>query len=127
MKRKPFAIVLVWILMAPAFAVAQGKRPITFDDLISLDRVSDVQISPDGKWAAHSVGTPDKAANRTVRNIWLVATSGTTPPTQLTRSGRDSRPRWSPDGSRIAFLSSRDASSQIYVISLDGGEAQKIT
>jgi len=111
------------------FAFAQDKqtkRAITFDDLVSLHRISDPQISPDGKWVAYTVATPDKAANRTVRNIWLVAVAGGEP-RQLTRSGRDMMPRWSPDGSRLAFLSSRDGGMQIYLIALEGGEATKLT
>ncbi len=113
---------------APAADASQTttKRAITFDDLISLDRISEVQISPDGKWAAYRVSTPDKAANRTSSNIWMVSTSGGHPQ-QLTRSGRDSQPRWSPDSKRIAFLSSRDSSPQVYLISLEGGEASRLT
>jgi len=108
------------------FDSAQGKRAITFDDLISMHRVGEAQISPDGKWVAYSVGTPDLAANRTVRNIWLVAISGGEP-RQLTRSGRDSRPQWSPDGKKLAFLSSRDGAPQVYLIAVEGGEATKVT
>ncbi len=123
-------ILCVLLLGAQARAQAPAKHAITFDDLISLHRISDPQISPDGKWVAYVVATPDKEANRTARNIWLVPTAGGTgasEPHQLTRSGRDSRPRWSPDGRRLAFLSSRDATQHVYVISLEGGEASKLT
>jgi dipeptidyl aminopeptidase/acylaminoacyl peptidase len=119
---------MVWALLALApLAQGQQKRAITFDDLIAMHRVGDLQISPDGKWVAFSVGTPDVEANRTVRNIWVVATSGAEPPRQLTRSGRDWQPRWSPDGKRIAFVSTRDGAPQIYLISTEGGEASKLT
>src|SRR2546427_695134 len=90
----------------PAVQTA-AKRGITFDDLISLHRISEVQVSPDGKWAAYRVATPDLQANRSASNLWIVSTAGG-PPQQLTRSGRDSRPQWSPDGKRLAFLSIRD-------------------
>jgi dipeptidyl aminopeptidase/acylaminoacyl peptidase len=128
MKRaRTIALIFCLLLIAAAGQTyAQGKRAITSDDLISMHRVGEAQISPDGKWVAYSVGSPDKAADRTVRNIWLVPTPGGEP-RQLTRSGRDSRPLWSPDGKKLAFLSSRDGGSQIYLISVEGGEATKLT
>jgi dipeptidyl aminopeptidase/acylaminoacyl peptidase len=121
------ALILIALLAATA-ALAQSpdRRPITFEDLISFHRIGDPQISPDGKWVAYVVATPDLEANRTVRNIWLVPLPDGEP-RQLTRSGRDSRPRWSPDGKRIAFVSARDGAPQIYIIALEGGEAQKLT
>lgn len=128
MKRtRIFALILLVSLVAPA-AVAQApaKRAITFDDLISFHRVGDPQISPDGRWVAYVVATPDVNSNRTSRNIWLVPLAGGAPQ-QLTRSGRDGRPRWSPDSKRIAFISSRDGTPQIYLIALEGGEAQRLT
>ena len=103
-----------------------AKHPITFDDMIKMHRVSAPQISPDGKWVAYTVATPDMESNRNVSNIWMVSTSGGAP-TQLTRSGHDSSPVWSPDGNTIAFLSSRSGEAQVYLLGLEGGEAQRLT
>jgi len=72
------------------------------------------------------VATPDMDANRNVTNIWMVSTTGGAPQ-QLTQSGHDSSPVWSPDGKTIAFLSSRGGDSQVYLLSLEGGEAQRLT
>lgn len=128
-----------WILASPGVAAAgqqrdakrddaaNGKRAITFDVLIAMHRVSDVQISPDGKWVAYRVVTPDMEANRNAGNIWMVTTSGQAQPMQITRTGRDSSPRFSTDGKRLAFVSTRDGAPQIYLISLEGGEATKLT
>src|SRR6516162_8265676 len=102
------------------------KQPITFDDMIKMHRLSEPQISPDGKWVAYTVATPDMDANRNVTNIWLVSTASGAP-TQLSQSGHDSSPVWSPDGSTIAFLSSRSGEAQVYLLSLEGGEAQRLT
>lgn len=102
------------------------RRPMTFDDLVSLHRVSDPQMSPDGRYVAYTVATPDREANRVAPNIWVVATAGGEP-RQLTRSGSDQRPRWSPDGTKLAFLSARDGNEQVYWISLAGGEATRLT
>ena len=129
MNRAKHFIVILCVLGLAAAAPAvrgQAKQAITFDDLIRLDRISAPQVSPDGKWVAYKVATPDKEANRSVSNIWLVSTAGGEP-RQLTRSGRDSRPEWSPDSSAVAFLSARDGAQQVYVISTSGGEATQLT
>jgi dipeptidyl aminopeptidase/acylaminoacyl peptidase len=120
--------VFVWFLAASISAFAQdgAKHPITFTDLISMHRVAEPQVSPDGKWVAYTVATPDMEANRNASNIWVVATAGGAE-IQLTRSGHDSSPVWSPDGKSIAFLSSRSGDSQVYLLSTDGGEAHPLT
>ena len=105
---------------------AQQKQPITFKDLAAVHRLGGPQISPDGKWIAYEVGTPNLEANRVAHDIWLVPADGGEA-RQITRGGSDMRPRWSPDGKRIAFLSSRDGEQQIYWINLDGGDANKLS
>jgi dipeptidyl aminopeptidase/acylaminoacyl peptidase len=109
-----------------ADAQVPAKHPLAFDDLIKLHRISVPEVSPDGKWVAYGISTPDMEANRGVSNIWLVGTSGGDA-IQLTQSGKDSAPSWSPDGKTLAFLSGRDGTSQVYVISMEGGEAKKLT
>lgn len=117
------------LTLACGFASAAqetAKHPITFDDMIKMHRVAEPQISTDGKWVAYSVATPDMDANRNVTNIWMVSASGGAA-AQLTQSGHDSSPVWSPDGKTIAFLSSRSGEAQVYVLSLEGGESQRLT
>jgi dipeptidyl aminopeptidase/acylaminoacyl peptidase len=107
-------------------AQASAKHPITFDDMIKMHRVSAPQVSPDGKWVAFTVATPDMEANRNASNVWVVSTAGGEA-SQLTQSGHDSAPAWSPDGKTLAFLSSRDGNSQVYLLSMAGGESRKLT
>jgi len=109
---------------APATPVA--KRPISIDDLINMARVQEPQISPDGKWVAYTVQTPDVADNTTLHNIWIVSTAGGDAH-QLTHGDSDSLPQWSPDSTRIAFLSQRDGTSAVFVQPAAGGEALKLT
>jgi dipeptidyl aminopeptidase/acylaminoacyl peptidase len=128
-RMRRIAIVLGIALTAAvpaAKAQQEQRRAITFKDMISMNRVSDPQISPDGQWIAYTVATPDLEANKTTRNIWIVPVSGG-PARQLTRGGSDMRARWSPDGRRLAFLSSRDGTQQVYTIWLEGGEASRLT
>jgi dipeptidyl aminopeptidase/acylaminoacyl peptidase len=120
---------LLLLMLGPALsahAQAPTKHPLGFDDLIKLHRISAPEVSPDGKWVAYGISTPDMEANRGVSNIWIVSTSGGDA-IQLTQSGKDSSPSWSPDGKTLAFVSGRDATSQVYVISMEGGEAKKLT
>ena len=119
---------VIAVLVAAASAAGQTgeKRAITFKDLISLHRLSEPQISPDGKWIAYSVATPDLEANRSVRDIWVVAMGGGEA-RQLTRGGSDTRARWSADGKKLAFISGRSGTPQIYWIALEGGEAARLT
>ncbi len=109
-----------------AFAQDSSKHPITFTDMIGMHRIAEPEISRDGKWIAYTVTTPDMDANRGASNIWIVSTAGGTE-MQLTRSGHDSSPVWSPDGKTLAFLSSRSGVSQVYLLSMDGGEAHPLT
>ena len=103
-----------------------NKHAITFADMMKMRRVAEPALSPDGKWVAYTVMTPDMDANRNASNIWLVSTESGAP-IQLTQSGKDMSPVWSPDGKMIAFLSSRAGESQIYLLSMDGGEAHPWT
>jgi dipeptidyl aminopeptidase/acylaminoacyl peptidase len=129
MNRKSLRCGLLLALCVVVFSSlvqAQAKHPMTFDDLIKLHRVGGAAISNDGKWVAYSVSTPDVDANRSVSNVWIVSASGGTP-TQVSEGGRDNSPAWSPDGKTLAFLSARDGNSQVYLLSMDGGEAKKLT
>ncbi|QVL31327.1 S9 family peptidase [Telmatocola sphagniphila] len=110
-------------------ASAAEKRPLQIDDLFKLKRVADPQISPDGKYVVYQVTEIlDADKNKKQTHLWLAASDGKTPPRQLTSSGKsDTHPRWSPDGKKILFESSRAGTPQLYVLDLSGGEAVKIT
>lgn len=117
----------ILMLLASSVMVAQPKRAMEIDDLFRIKRVTDPQISPDGKWIAFVITEVDKGANKTNSDIWLVPSSGGEL-RQLTNSPKhDRHPRWSPDGKLIAFESNRGGSYQIYLINVNGGEARQLT
>src|SRR6266849_5636498 len=108
------------------FSQDSSKHPITFTDMIGMHRVAEPQVSADGKWVVYTVTTPDMEANRGASNIWEISTAGGAA-LQLTQSGHASSPVWSPDGKTLAFLSSRSGDSQVYLLSMEGGEAHALT
>jgi dipeptidyl aminopeptidase/acylaminoacyl peptidase len=118
--------ILILCVAAAAGAQQTGKHPITFTDMIRLHRVGGAEISPDGKWVAYTVATPDMDANRNASNIWIVPTEGGAA-LQLTQSGHDNSAAWSADSKMLAFISSRGGDSQVYVLSLAGGESHAWT
>jgi dipeptidyl aminopeptidase/acylaminoacyl peptidase len=123
-------LILALFLLAPLPAPAADKRPITIDDMFRFRRVSDPQISPDGKLVVYVVASVDLEKNRTTSALWLAATDGKEPPRQFTSPGagkKDKHPRWSPDGKLLLFESNRSGESQLWLIALDGGEARQIT
>ncbi len=118
-------LVLGLIAVCPLWA---QKRSMVVDDMFAFKRVADPQVSPDGKHVAYQLTTVDLAANKSSTNLWVVATDGKSPPRQLTTTTKSDRhPRWSPDGSKILFESSRSGETQLWIIDLAGGEAKQLT
>ena len=124
-QRSAIALILcagLWMASGTlAGAQETAKRAITFYDLIAMHRIAEPNLSPDGKWVAYTVATPDMEANRNATNLWMAPVAGGEA-IQLTRTGKDSSPKWSPDGKTLAFLSARSGDSQVYVLSMEGGE-----
>ncbi|MGH9837008.1 MAG: prolyl oligopeptidase family serine peptidase [Blastocatellia bacterium] len=108
-------------------AIAQSKRPMTFDDLMAVKRLSDAQISPDGARVAYVVSDVDKNLNRGKRSVWIVQTTGASPQQLITSDKNDYSSRWSADGKWLAFLSTRDGAPQIFVANADGSNPRKVT
>ncbi len=103
------------------------RRRITPEDLLRFHLVADPQISPDGGQVVFAKKHAGEK-NEYVTNLWMVATGSGSEPRQFTNGGRDSSPRWSPDGDRIAFIGARDKHKpQLFVIGVDGGEAVALT
>jgi uncharacterized protein (TIGR01244 family) len=118
-------LLLAILTVAPLAALAQSGP--TVDQLINLKRVGSPAISPDGKLVAYTVREPNWEENSYETEIWLVDVA-TAKPRQLTNGKKSSSaPDWSPDGTRIAFLSDRSDKQQIWLISPLFGEAEQVT
>lgn len=105
----------------------QTRRPLTDDDLFTLCFVQDARLSPDGWLVAYAVLTSDEAEDADRCHLWLFDLDSRRA-RQLTHGQQqDKSPHWSPDGSQLAFLSTRGERPQIYVLPLDGGEARQLT
>ena len=110
------------LTLAPRLLHAQARRGMTPADTLRVVEVSDAQVSPDGVWIAYVVTTTEAQERRA--GLWIVRTVGLStatsagvvplapPPVQINLGGMSvSRPRWSPDSRRIAFLGTREQAS----------------
>jgi dipeptidyl aminopeptidase/acylaminoacyl peptidase len=133
-------LVLLAIVTVSVTAQNGGTRGVTPEDYLAFEFIADPNISPDGKLVAYVVTKIDKAQNRRNSSIWMASTDGSRAPWQFTTSPQSSNsPRWSPDGKSIAFLSSRPEGApaagasaepprnQVYLLSMNGGEAKRLT
>jgi dipeptidyl aminopeptidase/acylaminoacyl peptidase len=103
-------------------------QPFKIDDLYELGWLEDPRLSPDGRYVAVVWVTVDRVGNSYHRHIALAPTDGSKPLRRFTRGKQDQQPRWSPDGQWLAFVSNRDDErGQIYLISVNGGEARQLT
>ena len=114
MKRFLTVLALTFPLSFFAFhGLSAQKRAMTFEDFIAMKVVSDPQLSPDGKWVAYAVTEYSLKENRGTGRIWL-AELATGQTRRLTEGpGSDRQPRWSPDGTTLAFVSTRQNGPQI--------------
>src|SRR5919197_5382268 len=105
-----------------------SRRAMTPQDITRIRLISDPQLSPDGRRVVFVVTTLSEDQDEYLSNIWVVETAGGEPRRFTTGPKRDTVPRWSPDGSRLAFISEREThqKAQLYVMPADGGEPAKL-
>jgi dipeptidyl aminopeptidase/acylaminoacyl peptidase len=95
--------------------------------VFQLEYADDVQISPDGARIVYVRVSHDVMTDRARLNLWMVNADGTNNRPLLSGTRSFSSPRWSPDGTRIAYVSAAEGSPQLYVRWLDSGQTALLT
>jgi len=124
MKRVLIFMLASYCLTLPIFS---QRRAINIEDLWAMGRIGEFVLSPDGQWIAYTVTYFDMDKNSQNSDIFLVNSVGGLARQLTTHHAYDGKPCWSPDGSLLAFISTREGTSQIFEISMEGGEAQKMS
>lgn len=117
-------IVLLFCLL---LAFSAHTKNITFDDLYSISRCLDPQISPDSKYIVFTLKTTDAKSNSSKYHIWVMNSDGTGLKQFTNGDSRDRQPQWTLDGKYILFKSNRSGNNQVWKIDTDGGEAVQVT
>ena len=105
---------------------SQTMKSITPESLLDIVLLDDVRISPDGTCAAFVRNSIDAAGNTYKHTIWMKDLTGEFAAQPFTSGSKDGSPKFSPDGSRLGFVSGRGDKPQVFVLSLSGGEAHSV-
>jgi dipeptidyl aminopeptidase/acylaminoacyl peptidase len=129
MKFRSFAALgtaMLFVASAGAADLPESKR-LKSIDVFQLEYADDVQISPDGSRIVYVRVSHDIMTDRTRRNLWIVNADGTNNRPLRSEARNFSSPRWSPDGTRLAYVSAADGSPQLYVRWMDSGQTALLT
>jgi dipeptidyl aminopeptidase/acylaminoacyl peptidase len=143
MKLWTAAVLMVSLVLAvpPVHAQSQAERSaagevtkelpraLKIEDQFKIKEVGSPQISPDGRWVAYTVTTPNFEEESSLIRIWMIPMAGGTPIPMTSATVSSWAPTWSADGEFLYFLSARDGGkSQVWALDLEhGGEARQIT
>jgi dipeptidyl aminopeptidase/acylaminoacyl peptidase len=119
------------VILLSAKAVADEKKPVVTSDILKIKTMGQIDISQDGKRAVFVVTSMDKDEKEEYRynsHLWMIDLDNLTLPRQLTfGERRDNSPVWAPDSTRIAFVRPHENRPQIWILSMEGGEAYRVT
>lgn len=122
----PIAAMLILSVALPLKA-QEPTNHISAMDIFNFQYALDPQISPDGTKIVYVRRFADIMSDKRETNLWIINADGTEDRPLTTGSYSDSSPRWSPDGTRVLYVSDRDGEAQIYVRWMDTGQTGKIT
>lgn len=130
---KKITLVLFCFLCISALLAQSAKEKIKVTDLLNVKAVNGVALNNDASKVAFvltsiEADADNKGEYKYVNQIYVVAADGSSAPKQLTTSKEgSSQPAWSPDGKQLAFVRIADGKPQIFLLSMDGGEAVQLT
>jgi len=113
--KRGIVVCLSLFLVGPAVHAQAPSRTLTTEAFLSLDRVADPQISPDGAWITYSVTVTDLDANSRSTDLWMVSSAGGEPQRVSERRFGGSGGRWSPDGTLVAYITTRGGPPRVRV------------
>jgi len=129
--RNWFSVVAMLLVVSVASSLAAASdelRPIEIDDYFAIRYVGSPQVSPNGEWVAYTVSSQDLENDSRETRIWIIPTAGGEALPMTARGNSAWRPRWTPDGKHLSFLSSRNGSgTQVFTLDLRGGEGEQLT
>jgi dipeptidyl aminopeptidase/acylaminoacyl peptidase len=114
-------------LLAAASPVAAQQERLTPETLWAFARLSDPQVSPDGRLVVYGVASCDVQANRCPSDLYVVPVTGGEPRRITSFAGSEFNARWRPDGRRIGFLSAESGSTQLWDVNPDGSDPRRVT
>lgn len=126
-KLSTFLILILSLGLAVGAAGEKKTQILDTSTYLEMESIRNPQISPDGKHILFIRRSVDKMNDRTRSNLWITDIHGEKVRELTSGNWSDSSPVWSPEGKRIAFLSERDGTVQIYVMWLDTGEVAQLT
>ena len=121
------AIAMIWQFADSADGIRGGSHPFSVHDMMAAERISDPQVSPDGRWIVFDKKVIDLEENKGRSDLWLVGVDGEGLRRLTSHPAGSTNPRWAPDGKTIWFLSARTETTQVWHIRVDGGEAEQVT
>ncbi len=127
MFKRPALLLLFALTTLIHAAAADTKPPFDAMDVFDLEWASDPRVSPDGDSIVYVRRSNDIMKDRTRSNLWLVTTDGSTHRPLYSGLNTYTSPRWSPDGSKLAFVSNDTGKRQIHVRWMDTGETALVT
>lgn len=125
MKKLP--LVFLSTLILTRIAVAGSGEIFTMREFFELEYASDPQISPEGNQVIYVRNFADIMTDRRYSNLWIIDIDGSDHRPLTTGHRNDRSPRWSPDGSKLIYVSNKEGSSEVYIRWIDTGQTARLT
>src|SRR6059058_2347446 len=114
------------LVLVSSVLAQNARHPFTFEDMMKLKRVGAPVPSPDGKWVVFDCQDVDLAANTKSSHLWIVPATGGESRRLNPTPNHEERPRFSPDGKRLIWMSKATDPTQIWMSDFDPAGGQLV-